>query len=208
MMDLNGRPVLARVLERARAIRGLHGLMVATTTKPSDQPIADLAASEGVRVFRGNEADVLDRYYRAACQHGVDVIVRLTADCPLLDPDVSSSVLEHFRASNCDFVSNVHPRTYPDGLDTEVFTFDALRRAWHGAQLPNEREHVTPYMWMHPDQFRLANVANVVDHSALRWTLDELEDLEFIRAVYARLDKPGHQFRMHDILNVMVAGNT
>ena len=204
LMDLAGEPLLVRVLERARAIPGLDRVVLATTIAERDRPLIDLARQRGLETFAGSEDDVLDRYYQAARQFQADVIVRLTADCPLLDPAVSALVLDRFRQSEVDYVSNTQPPTYPDGLDTEVFSFAALERAWREATLSSEREHVTPYIWKNPDNFRLASVIYQEDLSAMRWTVDEASDLEFVRAIYARLYRPDRPvFGLADVLAVL-----
>jgi spore coat polysaccharide biosynthesis protein SpsF len=203
LADVAGRPMLTRVLERAGAIPGADAVVLATTTEPRDERVAALAADLGVEVFRGSEADVLDRYHCAAQQAGADVVVRVTADCPLLDPRVSGAVLAAYRRGGVDYVSNARVRRYPDGLDTEVFSAEALRSAWKEATLPSEREHVTPYIWKHPERFRLADLVGEPDHSHLRWTVDRPEDLEFVRAVYGRLDAGGRVFGMDDVLALL-----
>lgn len=189
MMDLDGSPMLYQVIARARLANALDLVTVATTTNATDDTIAEYCKAQRVQCFRGSENDVLDRYYQAARHFGAEVIVRLTADCPLLDPAVIDQVIETFRAGDYDYISNTIEVSYPDGLDTEVFSLTALRRAWKEANLISEREHVTPYLWKHPDLFRLANVKNETDFSKLRWTVDEPQDLEFARRVY-------HYFRM------------
>jgi len=201
MMDVLGRPLLARVIERAQAIPGVERVILATTADPRDQPLIALAGARGIAAFAGSEDDVLDRYYQAARQFEVEVVVRITADCPLLDPGVSGAVLARFLRGDVDYASNTHPPTFPDGLDTEVFSFAALARAWRDASLPSEREHVTAYLWKNPDRFRLANVSNNADLSAERWTVDEAQDLEFVRAIYAALGQP--VFGMADVLHVL-----
>ena len=204
LMDLAGRPMLAHVIHRAAAIHGVDQVVVATTTAPQDQPILRQAPRWGAIPFAGSEADVLDRFYHAARSIQAAVIVRITADCPLLDPDVSSAVLAHFFRQEADYATNTQPPTFPDGLDTEVLSFAALERAWREAVLPSEREHVTPYLWKHPDRFRLANLAASVDHAALRWTVDEPQDLAFVRAIYARLYQSGRRpFGMADVLALL-----
>lgn len=206
LMDLAGRPLLAHVIDRVQAVRGIDRGVLATTTADRDRPLIKLARELGVEAFAGNEDDVLDRYYRAAQHFEADVIMRLTADCPLLDPAVSAQVLDRFRQGDADYVSNTQPPTFPDGLDTEVFSFAALDRAWRGATLGSEREHVTPYIWKNPDKFRLASVTNDVDLSALRWTVDEAPDLEFVRAIYARLYRDGQlPFSMQDVLALLAS---
>jgi spore coat polysaccharide biosynthesis protein SpsF len=130
-------------------------------------------------------------------------VVRITADCPLLDPTVVDRVVLDYLDNDCDYASNTIERTYPDGLDTEVFSFAALERAWHQAKLLSEREHVTPYIWKHPDLFKLRQVTQPQDLSALRWTVDEPEDMEFARRVYDALYKPGRVFHMPEILRLL-----
>jgi spore coat polysaccharide biosynthesis protein SpsF len=146
---------------------------------------------------------VLDRYYRAAEKFAADAVVRLTADCPLLDPLVVDRVVAFYREGAYDYVCNTMPPTYPDGLDVEVFRRDALARAWREARLQSEREHVTPYIENHPELFRLGNVACETDLSRLRWTVDEPSDLEFVRGVYAHFGA-STQFGMTEILDVLM----
>lgn len=203
LRDLGGQPLLARVLARARAIPGADAVVLATTSDPRDDAVAALGTTLGVDVFRGSEDDVLDRYYQAARRFDGDPVVRVTADCPLLDPVVAGLVIADYRAGGADYVSNFAPRRYPDGLDTEVFSFAALERAWREARLPSEREHVTPYIWKHPERFRLRGVAAAEDHSELRWTVDEPRDLEFARVVYARLQDAAPHFGMAEVLALL-----
>ena len=204
MADLLGKPLLARVIERAQAIRDIAAVVVATTTAERDRPLLDLAREYHAEAFAGSEDDVLDRYYQAASALGADVIVRLTADCPLLDSGVSARVVARFSRGDVDYACNTLPPTFPDGLDTEVLSFAALERAWRQARLTSEREHVTPYIWKHPAEFRLVNVTNAVDRSALRWTVDEPQDLEFVRAVYHRLHRADRTaFGMQEVIDLL-----
>jgi spore coat polysaccharide biosynthesis protein SpsF len=191
LMDVTGRPLIARVIDRAVRIAGVDGVVVATTTRAEDDAVVRCARACGVTTFAGDEADVLDRFHRAAADSRADVVVRLTADCPLLDPDVSSAVLRLFLAEGLDYASNVHPPTYPDGLDTEVFSREALQRAWQSAVLDAEREHVTPYLWSRPELFKCGCVVGASDLSQHRWTVDEAADLAFVRTVYDALE-PQH----------------
>ena len=199
LADVAGKPMLARLVERAWRITGVERVVIATTEKPADDAILRFAADHDLPAYAGHEEDVLDRFYRAARRFGVSVVVWVTPDCPLLDPAVSSRVLAKFLEAGgvLDYVSNTQPPTFPDGLDTEVFSFPALERAWHEARLVSEREHVTAYIWKHPELFRLLNVAHEADLSDRRWTVDELPDLEFVRAIYDRL---GETFGMDDVL--------
>ncbi len=188
LMDVAGHPLLVRVLERARRIPGVGRLIVATTTLEADFAIVACAETCGIESFRGHPEDVLDRFYHAANRFDAEVIVRLTADCPLLDPQVSSQVLVLFSRGGLDYASNTLPPSYPDGLDTEVFSIQALTRAWMEATLPSEREHVTPYLWKRPELFRSGCLRCTPNLSAHRWTVDDADDLEFVRTVYEQLE--------------------
>lgn len=188
LMDLSGQPALAWAIRRSGRAATLDEVIVATTTKPHDDPIVELCNSLGVRCFRGSEDDVLDRYYHAA--RGADAVVRLTGDDPLIDPEVIDRVVECFVANQptAAYVSNVHPvRTYPRGQDTEVIRMDALERAWMDDHDPRLREHVTPYIVHHPELFPSMCVKHKRDLSHMRWALDTPEDLGFLREVCTHL---------------------
>ena len=152
--------------------------------------------------FRGEEQDVLDRYYQAARANAADAVVRITSDCPLIDPELVDETVEVFRDEHADYASNVFPRTYPRGLDTEVFSFDALDRAWREAREAHQREHVTPYLYEHPQIFKLASLSGAADYSRYRWTLDTREDLELLRAIYSRFDGRD-DFSWQEVLRLM-----
>jgi spore coat polysaccharide biosynthesis protein SpsF (cytidylyltransferase family) len=208
LAEIAGRPMLAHVVERARAIPGVGGVVLATTDRPEDERLVEFARQAGLPWIRGSEADVLDRFHLGLERYPAEVVVRVTPDCPLLDPEVSGLVLAEYvrRAGEVDYVSNVHPPTYPDGLDTEVISREALEAAWREADLPSDREHVTSYVWHRPGRFRLANVAHARDLSALRWTVDTAADLEFVRAVYAALSPDGRRrFGMDEVLDLLAA---
>ena len=204
LADIAGRPMLARLVERARRIEGVDAVIIATTGRPADDAIVAFAETAGLPVHRGSERDVLDRVHGAAARFGASVIVRVTPDCPLLDPVVASCVLARFReaAGRLDYVSNTQPPTFPDGMDTEVISVAALATAWREARLPSEREHVTPFIWKQPQRFRLANVVHAEDLSHLRWTVDDAADLEFARAIHARLGAD-RVFGMNDVLALL-----
>jgi spore coat polysaccharide biosynthesis protein SpsF (cytidylyltransferase family) len=201
LADLGGKPMLAQVVARVGQARTIDEVVVATSTAPQDEAIELFCASHGIRCFRGSEDDVLDRYYQTARAFGADVVVRISADCPLHDPRVIDAVVSRYDPAKADYVSNTVERTYPDGLDTEVFSLAALERAWREAQWTSEREHVTPYIWKHPDLFRIDQVKQAVDLSALRWTVDEPRDLALVREVYRRLD--GRDFTMDDVVSLV-----
>ena len=152
LLDLGGRPMLEHVLVRAAAVPGVDQVVLATTVSPEDGALADLARDVGIQCVRGSVDDVLDRFHTVLLEHPAEAVMRIAADCPLLDPEVSGRVAsEYRRLAEIDYVSNVQPPTYPDGLDTEVISAAALERAWREARSGSDREHVTPYLWSRPD---------------------------------------------------------
>jgi spore coat polysaccharide biosynthesis protein SpsF len=185
MMDIAGRPLIDHVVKRAQQAQTLDLVTVATTDCLADDRVEQYCSEASIPCFRGSEEDVLDRYYRAALHFKADVIVRLTADCPLMDPAVVDQLVRTFRRGDYDYVSNTIEPTYPDGLDAEVFGRHALERTWREARLKSDRGHVTPYIRKHPELFRLKNVRYTEDLSAFRWTVDEPKDLELVRTVYS-----------------------
>jgi spore coat polysaccharide biosynthesis protein SpsF len=187
LADILGKPMLWRVVERVRASRTVDQVVVATSIKAEDDQIAELCQLQEVACFRGSEEDVLDRYYQAAREYRGEIVVRITSDCPLIDRDVIDKTVLSFLKEEVDYASNSIVRTYPRGLDTEVFTFEALERAHAEARQPYQRSHVTPYLYENPALFRILSVTAEADHSACRWTVDTKEDLAFVRAVYGRL---------------------
>jgi spore coat polysaccharide biosynthesis protein SpsF len=201
LLDLAGRTMLARVVRRVRRAPAVDEVVVATTAAPGDDPIVEECQRLEVACFRGSEPDVLDRYFRAAAAHQADVAVRITADCPLIDPGETGRVIRAFLDRKPDYASNILRRTYPRGLDTEVMTSATLARAWREATEPYQRTHVTPYVYQHPESFRLLAVTGEADLSAHRWTVDSPEDLELVRAVYRRMDG-GDAFSWHDVLRL------
>lgn len=187
LADVGGRPMLQRVIERIEACAGINKVVVATTTASSDDALESwIHANSRCSVYRGSENDVLDRFYQCATQFASSIIVRVTADDPLKDPGLISQALKWLEADPAlDYCSNTLHPTYPEGLDIEVFRFEALERAHRDAVLPSDREHVTPYIWRNPSLFRLKNIEFGRDLSSWRWTVDKPEDLEFVRAVFA-----------------------
>ena len=200
LADLGGRPVLGLVLARlARA--HLDQVVVATSDRPGDDAVAALAAEAGVPVVRGPEHDVLGRFVLAVDRHPADDVVRITADCPLVDPVVVDSTLGVHRRWDADYTSNSLERTFPDGLDVEVVRSEALRAAAADAVAGDEREHVTPFFHRHPTRFRLASLEADEQLGHERWTLDTAEDLARLRAIVALLDDPVTA-GWHDVLAV------
>ncbi|MEW6566787.1 MAG: glycosyltransferase family protein [Chloroflexota bacterium] len=192
LADIAEEPMLVRVVERTRRAKTVHEVVVATTTDKADQPIAELCDRRGYRWTRGHPTDVLDRYYQAAREFSADVIVRLTADCPLIDPALIDEVVQAFLSTDppVDFAANRIPgdRTYPIGLDTEVCSFQALETAWRNADQPYQREHVMPYLYEVPGRFRVLHLRHEPDLGSLRWAVDTAQDLELIRQVFARFN--------------------
>jgi spore coat polysaccharide biosynthesis protein SpsF (cytidylyltransferase family) len=205
MKDIVGKPLVLHVVERIKRITPKDTVVIATTTLKEDDTIVDAVTDYDttINIYRGSSQDVLDRYYRAAIHCKADVIVRITADNPLIDPDISGTVIEAFLKNQCDYCCNNMPRTYPHGLDTEVFSFESLERAWKKAHTPYEREHVTPYIREHPGEFTLLNVEHTTDLSNLRWSVDYCEDFAFVTEIYKRLYFKNQTFTMEDVLDIL-----
>ncbi|MBF0594167.1 MAG: glycosyltransferase family protein [Candidatus Omnitrophica bacterium] len=203
LKDILGRPMLCHLIERLKRSRLIQKIVVATSVKQIDRPILEAAESCGAATFAGSEDDVLDRYYQAARFFQADPVVRITADCPLIDPRVTDQAIAYFLANReqIDYVCNAAPPTYPDGLDTEVFSFAALEKAWKLAAERTDREYPTMYIFRNRGIFRVANVANDRDVSHMRWTVDEPRDFEFVSRIYEALyEKSSGVFGMEDII--------
>jgi len=203
LSQLIDKPMIIHVIDRAKQSKHIDQLVVATSTRKIDDPIIDVVSKQGISVFRGSADDVLDRYYKAAKKYHADIIVRITGDCPLIDPVIIDKVIQCYIDGKYDYVSNTIDQTYPDGLDTEVFSYKALEKTWKEAKLLSEREHVTPYIVNHPEKFKLINVRNDVDLSHMRWTVDYEKDLEYVKEIYGRLYKKDSIFLMDDILQLL-----
>ncbi|MFH1862745.1 MAG: glycosyltransferase family protein [bacterium] len=202
IMDVYGETMLARVVRRTLKAKMLDEVVVATTDLRQDDPIVAEAHRLGVMVFRGSETNVLDRYYQAAQTYHADVIVRITSDCPLIDPEIVDLVIWRFLKDKADYASNVLRRTYPRGLDTEVMTNEALTSAWRQATETFQQEHVTPYLYQNPHQFRLLSVTAEKDYTQHRWCVDTIEDLDFVRQVYSLLGHNGY-FGWQKVLSIV-----
>ena len=204
LKDLGGETVLARVVKRARRATLLDEVVVATSGLPADDAIARECEALKVACFRGDEADVLDRYYHAARKFEADVVVRITSDCPLIDPELIDATIRSRLNQQADYASNSLARSYPRGLDVEVFTAHALARAWSAAKEDYQRIHVTPYLYQNPESFKVISVAAEVDYSQYRWTVDTAEDLELVRAVYKHFENRD-SIRWTEVLDLMEA---
>ena len=199
MKSDSGKPLLYYVINQLRYCSKIKNLVIATTTNQEDDEIEKFANNNSINVFRGKEKDVLDRYFQCAKKYSFSTIVRITADCPLIDPQIVDKVVEQFFSGNYDFATNTLTRTFPIGTDVEVFSFSALNRAWENAQLPSEREHVTPYL-RNKENYKIINVENDKNISNLRLTVDRIEDVELIKQILNNISiNPIH---LEDILEL------
>ena len=185
LMPVMGKPLLGWMHDRVSICPEVNEVIIATTNDQRDDVIAAFAQSVGCKLYRGSEEDVLDRYYRAASMVMPDAVARITADCPLLDPNVLSRMIREFAAGGLDFISNSEPlpSTWPDGMDISIIGFEALKNAWHNAVKPSDREHVTFYFWNNPQIFRCKRIEHEQDWSNYRLTIDYPEDFEVLRAI-------------------------
>lgn len=205
LADLNGQPLLRRLLARLDEASSVDDIILATSTSSKDDELATVAQGWGVRVARGSEDDVLSRFSDAIAREDADVVVRITADCPFVDPDIVDSCVQFLTEERLDYVSSAVPPTLPDGLDVEVIRRGALLRAATEAKAAYEREHVTPYLRAGSSAFRTGSLQNASDLSALRWTVDTASDLAFARAVFTRLSGRETSFRTRDVLALLDA---
>ena len=202
-MALAGRPMIERQIERMRRAKSLERIVLATSDDASDAPLAALCKELGIDCYRGSLTDVLDRYYQAALAFGATTVVRITGDCPLIDPQVIDKVVAASQAPGIDYASNTLTPSYPDGLDVEAMRMATLEAAWREAALPSEREHVTPFIWSRPQRFSLVNVRGEPDLSALRWTVDTPEDYAFVARIYDALYPGRPDFGTDDVLALL-----
>jgi spore coat polysaccharide biosynthesis protein SpsF len=200
-----GKPMLELLIERLRRARRLDQIVVATTDNPADNPIEELARRLGAGCFRGSEDDVLDRVLRAAQSVAADVIVEITGDCPLIDPEVIDRLVEVYLTHNYDYVANVLKRTYPDGLDAQVFATALLADVASRTHDPADREHVSLYIYEHPEHYRLHNVESDLPEKYwhLRLTLDTPQDFDLIAAIYDELYPKDPAFTLGDVLRLL-----
>jgi len=206
LLEVLGKPLLGHQVERIRRAASIERVVVATSTNPRDDAVADYCKTAGIDCFRGSEPDVLDRIYQAALAHGADPVVRLTGDDPLVDPGLLDRVVGAFLESGCEYAANVNPPTFPDGLDVEVIGLEALERIWREAGAPEDREHVTLYLRRSPGRFRTVNIANEEDLSHLHWAVDTPEHFAFVRTVFERLSPARPDFTWLDVLGAQIRG--
>ncbi len=208
MLPILGRTLLYRMIERLRMIRHTAEIIIATSQETADDIIEREASAIDVACFRGSLNNLLDRHYQLAKQAGADVVLKIPSDCPLIDPNIIDDVLDFYfdNQKQYDFVSNLHPATFPDGNDVEIMSMDCLERTWKEATRPLELEHTTPYIWENQDKFRIGNVlwSAGKDYSmSHRFTIDYPEDYQFIKRVFEELYPANPGFTCEDILNLL-----
>lgn len=207
MKIIMDKPIIEHVVNRVKASKEIDDIIIATTIKKEDDIILEEAKKLNVKYFRGSENDVLSRYYYAAKENNADVVIRITSDCPLVDPKIIDKMIKTFietsKKEKIDYLSNTIERTYPRGLDVEVFNFETLEKAFQEANMPYQREHVTPYIYENLDVFKIKQFKNNVDYSDYRLTLDTIEDLKVIEMIYKDLYSGNKLFYMDDIIKYL-----
>ena len=208
LQKIKGKSLLQIQIERMKHSKYIDEIVVATTNNPNDDIIINLCKELSYPYYRGNEFDLLDRHYRAALKFDADSVLKIPSDCPLIDPEIIDKVIIEFfkHSENYDYVSNLHPPTYPDGNDVEIMKFDTLEYAWLNAIESYQREHTTPYIYENPHKFKIANVEweTGLDYSkSLRLTVDFEQDYQLVKAIYEELESPERIFNLQDILNLI-----
>jgi len=203
MLELCGKSVIERIIERLKNCRNSSVVIVATTEDSLDDALAEAAERSGAEVFRGSQDDVLSRYYQAALENKLDIIVRVTGDSPLIDPAIVDSLIEGYLHSGAGYFSNTLKHTFPLGFSAEVFSFDALKEAHLEAKESYQREHVTPYIYEHPARFKVKGFESEINYPGFRLTLDTPEDYRLIKAVYAHFASEGKNFGLEQIVEFL-----
>ncbi len=204
LKEVLGKPILWHLINRIKKAKLINEIIIATTKNEIDRPILKFAEENGIKNYAGSEEDVLDRYYQTAKKFNADPIVRITADCPLIDPEIIDSVVRYYLDKEYDYVANtLEPTTFPDGMDVEVFSFKNLEKIWKEATLPSQREHVTFYFWQNPEIFSVGRYNLDEDLSQYRLTLDYPEDLTLITIIFKELYSRNDQFDLYDIIKFL-----
>ena len=202
MMNVDDKnTLLYYVIQQLKFSKLAKNMMIATTTSEKDDDIVNFAIKMNLNYFRGEMDNVLDRYYQCAKNFSISTIVRISADDPLIDPTVVDRIIEKFNSNSYDYVSNVHPRTFPQGIEIEIFSIEALESAWKNAKKTSEKDHVTPYMYNNKEKFRIENVEHSKNLSSLRWTVDTQNDLDLVRLIISKIQKT--PILITDILDVL-----
>ena len=201
---LSGRPMLWHVVDRLSHSKMLNIIIIATTTQPEDDLLEGFCSSNNILCYRGSSNDVLSRYYETAKIYSAEIVIRITSDCPVIDPFIIDDMLRQFiNEDNLDYKSNSIFRTFPRGLDTEIFRFATLEKTFNEAKLDYEHEHVTPYIYNNPEIFTIKNYVNETDLSSYRWTVDTAEDFRLIEEIYNSLYQKDKMFLFKDILQLI-----
>jgi spore coat polysaccharide biosynthesis protein SpsF len=205
LLDIGGKPVIGRVFERLKISQRLNEIILAIPNTKENDVLEKFALENNVNLFRGSEEDVLARYYGAAEKFGLDIVVRITSDCPIIDPGIVDLIIKKHLDSKADYTSNILKRTFPRGLDVEVFDFDVLRKAYEKAKESYQREHVTPYIYENPKFFKLDNfeAPKEMRHPEFRLTLDTKEDYELIKEIFYRLESKKKNFSVKDVIDLI-----
>lgn len=203
MKKVNNKPLLEYQLERIKRSKVINNIIIATTNDGSERPIVELANKMGIDIFKGSESNVLERYYLASKEYRSDIVVRITSDCPIIDPAIIDSVIKLYLENNYDYVSNTQVRTFPRGMDTEVFSFACLEKAYQNAEAEYEKEHVTPYLYLNPKLFSVGQYTSTENNSLYRLTVDTREDFELISIILSNLYPENHHFSLQDVLQLM-----
>jgi spore coat polysaccharide biosynthesis protein SpsF len=201
MEIIDQETILHYVIKQVKFCKMIDRIIVATTTLPEDDKICDVCSNLSIECFRGNEENVLDRYYKCAKKFSVSNIVRIPADKPLIDPKIVDNIVEVFDSGMYDYVTNFLPSTVPQGTEVEIISFEAIEKAWKNAVLPSDKEHVTKYVYTHEKEFEIFNVKNEKDFSEFRWAVDEVEDLKLIKEIVKRIKK--RPIHTEDIIKIL-----
>ena len=201
LKKLNGITVLESLLNQLNYSKLLNDKIIATTSNSEDDVIVNFCKSKEIKCFRGSQDDVLDRYYNCAKKFSINTIIRITSDCPLMDPQVIDDVIDFYLKNSYDYVNNFYKRTYPYGNDVEIFSIKVLEKVWEKATKLSEREHVTPYIYNNPDEFSLGWIENKENLSEFHWTIDRREDLIFVQNIFKKISK--RPILMKDIIDVI-----
>jgi len=211
LKPLLGKPMLLYIVERLRKAKGIDDVVIATSERPENDKIREFCKENHINYFSGSEENVLDRFYKAAKEDKADIVIRVTGDCPLIDPQLIEKVVEFFLENNYDFiglatgagVANEEFKgfRFPDGVDTEIFRFDILETAWKEAKEALETEHVTPFIWKRPERFKVYTYKSDVDYSQMRWVVDNKEDFDLIESIYKELYSRKPNFGIQEVVN-------
>jgi spore coat polysaccharide biosynthesis protein SpsF len=211
LMPILGRPMLWHIVQRVRAVRSIDEVVVAIPDCPADEELRSFCATNNVPSFSGGELDVLDRFYCAARKYRADPVLRITADCPLVDPELIGKLISMYSSGRHDYAavsagadaSRLEGGCFPDGMDAECFSFASLERAWKEAQDPRDREHVTRFIWRRKGLFRCTKLLADVEYPPLRLTVDYAQDLEVVSKIYEKLFRDGDVFHLADVVDLL-----